>query len=152
VRSRYNPVYEGESLRKFRAGEPDDLPWMQDWLGMVRDAAALGKRFTRVRVVDLPLSDYNRFSLALSAHNNNAGEDIHYLDRVNAAGLPDHDYWLFDSRMLLVMRFDDDDRFLGGEVIEEPGEIVQHNYWRDAAWHRAVRRDEFVTEQPTRRE
>ena len=22
--------------------------------------------------------------------------------------------------------------------------IVQHNYWRDAAWHKAVRRDDFA--------
>ena len=39
------------------------------------------------------------------------------------------------------MHFDDDDRFLGGEVIEDPVVIVQHNHWRDAVWHKAVRRD-----------
>ena len=36
------------------------------------------------------------------------------------------------------MHFDDEDRFLGGELIEDPAVIVEHNYWRDAAWHRAV--------------
>ena len=40
-----------------------------------------------------------------------------------------------------------EERFLGGEVIEDPAVIVQHNYWRDAAWHHAVRRDDFATEE-----
>jgi len=45
------------------------------------------------------------------------------------------------------MHFDDDDeRFLGGEIIEDPAVIVQHNYWREAAWRRAVRRDNFANE------
>ncbi|MGH3868824.1 MAG: DUF6879 family protein [Pseudonocardiaceae bacterium] len=45
------------------------------------------------------------------------------------------------------MHFGDDDRFLGGEIIEDAAEIVRHNYWRDAARRRAVRRDDFGTEQ-----
>lgn len=104
-------------------------------------------------MVDVPLSDYNRFSLALSQYNNAAGEDIRYLARreAEAAGLPDHDYWLFDSRTLVRMHFDDADRFTHGEVIEDQAVIVQHNYWRDAAWHHAVRRDDFATEQQIRR-
>ena len=150
ARSRYNPGYEGDSLRKFLKGEPDDLPWLQAWLGMVREATAVGRRFSRVRVVDLPMSDYNRFGFAVSRHNIVAGEDIRYLDHGRAMGLPDHDYWLFDSRTLVVMRFDDADRFVGGEVIDHPAAIVQHNYYRDAAWHQAVRRDDFATEPAVR--
>jgi hypothetical protein len=61
-------------------------------------------------------------------------------------GLPDHDYWLFDSRTLALMNFDDDDRFTGAQIIEDAAMIVEHNYWRDAAWHYAVRRDGFATE------
>ena len=110
----------------------------------------VGRRFSRVRVVDLPMSDYNRFGFAVSRHNIVAGEDIRYLDHGRAMGLPDHDYWLFDSRTLVVMRFDDADRFVGGEVIDHPAAIVQHNYYRDAAWHQAVRRDDFATEPAVR--
>ena len=146
VRSRYNPSYEGETLRRFLAGEPIDLSWMQDWLRMVREATAEGQRFARVRVVDLPMSDWNRYSYVLAEHNIAAGEDIRYLARGNAPDLPDYDYWLFDSSKLVVMRFDETDRFIGGELAEDPAEIVQANYWRDAAWHKAVRRDDFAGE------
>jgi hypothetical protein len=141
-------VYEGESLRKFLAGEPDDVPWMQDWLSMVRAATEQGRRFGRVRVVSIPLSEYNRFSYALARHNNTAGEDIRYMSRDTAQkiSLPNHDYWLFDSRTVALMYFDDDDRFTGAQIIDNSAAIVEHNYWRDAAWHHAVRQDDFATE------
>lgn len=120
---------------------------------MIREAAKEGRSFARVRAVSLPMSDYNRWSHVVARCNNAAGEDIRYLTRdlAKAAGLPHRDYWLFDSRKLVVMQFDDDNRFLGGEIVEDPSVIVQHNYWRDAAWHRAVRRDEFATEEHLRR-
>jgi hypothetical protein len=154
ARDRYDAPYENESLRRYLAGEQDDLPWMQSWLDMVRQATAEGRRFARVRVVTLPLTDYSRFGVWCAQFTNSAGEDIRYLERGRAetAGVPSHDYWLFDSRKLLRMHFDDADRFLGGELIEDPAEIVQHNYWRDTAWHYAVRRDDFVTEQHLRRD
>ncbi|WP_239307898.1 MULTISPECIES: DUF6879 family protein [unclassified Frankia] len=149
TRDTYDADYENESLRRFLADEDDELPWMQDWLKMIRDATTEGKRFTRVRVVSVPLTDYSRFGVWCAQFTNGAGEDIRYLPRgkAEAAELPSHDYWLFDSRKLVRMRFDDNDAFLGGEVIEDPTEIVKHNYWHDAAWHHAVRRDDFATEQ-----
>src|SRR5262249_28200630 len=149
ARDHYDASYEKESLRRFLAGEPDDLLWMQSWLDMLREATAEGRRFARVRLVTLPLTDYSRFGVWCAQFTNGAGEDIRYLERGQAEkeGLPDHDYWLFDSRKLVRMHFDDAARFMGGEVVEDPGTIVQHNYWRDAAWHRAIRRDDFATEQ-----
>ena len=114
---------------------------------MIRAATAEGHRFTRVRVVGMPLTDYSRFGVFCSQHTNAAGEDIRYLTRHDATGLPDYDYWLFDSSKLVRMHFDGDENFLGGELVEDPAVIVQHNYWRDAAWHRAVRRDDFATQE-----
>jgi hypothetical protein len=122
---------------------------MQSWLDMLRQARAAGRRFSRVRVVSLPLTDYSRFGVWCAQFTNGAGENIRYLPRrtAEAAGVPSHDYWLFDSRKLVRMHFDDDDAFLGGEVIDDTVQVVSHNYWRDAAWHHAVRRDGFAAEQ-----
>ncbi|MGH3158401.1 MAG: DUF6879 family protein [Streptosporangiaceae bacterium] len=149
ARDCYDTPYENESLARFLSGEADDLPWMQSWLDMLREAAAAGRRFARVRVVSLPLNDYSRFGVWCAQFTGGAGEDIRYLTReqANAVGLPGQDYWLFDSRRLVRMHFDDADRFLGGELIEDPAEIVQANYWRDGAWHQAVRRDDFADQQ-----
>lgn len=122
------------------------MAWFQNWLSMIRGATAEGRRFTRVRVVSLPLSDYSRFGVFCSQYTNDAGEDIRYLPRDQATDLPDYDYWLFDSRTLVRMHFDDKDNFLGGGIITDPAVIVQHNYWRDTAWHQAIRRNDFATE------
>nr|WP_228447317.1 DUF6879 family protein [Streptomyces paludis] len=121
---------------------------MRDWLHMIREATESGRRFSRVRVVSVPLTDYSRFGVWCAQFTNGAGEDIRYLEREQADvhDLPNHDYWLFDSSKLIRMHFDDADRFLGGELIEDPATVVQHGYWRDAAWHHAIRRDEFAAE------
>ncbi len=105
--------------------------------------------YSRARVVSVPFTDYSRFGLWASQFTVAAGEDIRYLTRNQAQriGLPNHDYWLFDSRKLVRMHFDENDRFLGGEVIEDLAEIVQHNYWRDAAWRHAIERSDFAAEQ-----
>lgn len=146
TRDLYKSANEVTALAQFTAGEPVDMGWFQNWLSMIREATAAGRQFSRVRVVTTPLTTYSRFGVFCSEHTNAAGEDIRYLRRDDASGLPDYDYWLFDSSKLVRMRFDDDENFLGGELIEDPAEIVKHNYWRDAAWHLAVRRDDFATE------
>lgn len=131
-------------MRQFVAGEDVDMGWFDNWLSMIRQATAEGRRFSRVRVVSMPLTDYSRFGVFCSEYTNAAGEDIRYLSRDQAADLPDYDYWLFDSRKLVRMHFDDEENFLGAEVVEDPAAVVAHNYCRDAAWHRAMTRGDFA--------
>jgi hypothetical protein len=151
MRDSYYSPNETSALAQFVAGEPVDMGWFQNWLLMIRSATAEGRRFSRVRVVSIPLTDYSRFGIFCSRYTNAAGEETRYLVRDRAADLPGYDYWLFDSRLLIKMHFGEEDHFLGGEVIEDPAVIVQHGYWRDAAWHRAVRRDDFASKQDQQR-
>lgn len=152
VRDVYNVSYEKEDFQRFLDGEPERPSKKEDsaWFHNVRKANAEGRRFYRVRVVTVPLTDYSRWLLSsVKTYNSVAGEDIRYLDRADAAklDLPNHDYWLFDSRVLVRMNFDDDDRPTEHEIIEDPAEIVQANYWRDVAWHHALKRDDFAAAQ-----
>nr|WP_238598022.1 DUF6879 family protein [Saccharothrix sp. ALI-22-I] len=128
------------------------MSYHEGWLSMVRQATSEGRLFSRVRVVSFPLTDYIRFSMWVAGFTGEAGDDIRYLTREQAgeAGLPQYDYWLFDSRKLVKMHFADDDRFVGAEVVEDPSVIVEHNYWRDAARHHATDRDEFVAKHEQR--
>jgi len=146
TRDFYKSANEARALSQFTAGEPVDMGWFQNWLTMIEKATAEGRLFSRARVVTMPLTDYSRFGVYCSGYTNAAGEVTRYLARADAAGLPDYDYWLFDSSKLVRMHFDDEENFLGGGIIQDPAVIVQHNYWRDAVWHRAVRRDDFATE------
>ena len=145
-RARYNVEDEAEPYARFLAGEDPGLDWMTEWLELMRHQTGQGKRVERVRVVDDPPSDYLRFMMWLHPHNAAAGEDIRYLERTRAVevGLPDYDYWLFDSRLVAKFEFTPDDVPLGVYLIDDPAEVVQHTYWRDVAWHYATRQEQLT--------
>ncbi|MFC8862637.1 DUF6879 family protein [[Kitasatospora] papulosa] len=123
------------------AAEPDDA-----WRENVRRQVGQGKRFERVRLVDEPLTDGQRFLLASGHSNVAAGEDIRNLPRAKATqlGLPDHDFWLFDSRLVARFAFDDDDATLGVILSEDPADVAAACQARDAAWHHATVTAEFA--------
>ncbi|RBQ15351.1 hypothetical protein DP939_36545 [Spongiactinospora rosea] len=143
-RERYNSPGEQEPLRRFLAGEPDDLAWNRPWLDLMAEHTIKRKFVHRVRVVSVPLSEYSRFGLWCAQFALQAGEDIRYLDRAQAQGLPQDDYWLFDSKWAAVLRFDDDDVLLGAEIVTDPATVAELAAGRDDAWHRAVTRDQFL--------
>lgn len=144
VRDDYNVPIERESKAQFIETGTAELEWFQDWLTAIRKAKAAGRTFRRVRVVSLPLTDNARYSMWVAQFNNEAGEDIRYLAREDARDLPEFDYWMFDSRTVAKMHFSDQDELLGFELIQDPAEVVELNYQRDAAWHRAIARDDFA--------
>jgi hypothetical protein len=143
--------YDSPRFARWLKGQLPELDPDMPWKRLVRTATAEGRQFARVRIVSEPWSEYTRYALWQSLQNIAAGEDIRYLSRQRAeavglrAGLWVHDYWLFDSSLLIVMHYDDaTDDLRGCEILQDPAVIVQHNYWRDAAWHHAMPRDEYV--------
>ena len=152
VRTAYGVPDEDEPYRRFLAGEDPGLDWFQPWLTLMRQETAAGKRVERVRLIDDPPSDYLRFELWGTPYNLDAGEDIRYLDRGNAdrLGLPEYDWWLFDSRTLARLVFGENDRFLGVTLHDDPAEVLRHAQWRDAAWHHAVTYARYQQERAAR--
>ncbi|UGY91149.1 DUF6879 family protein [Streptomyces gobiensis] len=134
-----------EKYARFLRGEVLGIEG-SDWCTNVRTQTEKGKRFERVRLVDDPPTEGQRFLLASAASNNAAGEDIRNMRRAEAdkLGLPAEDFWLFDSRLALLLHFDENDGYLGAELIEDPTRIVRYCQVRDAAWHYAARREEFL--------
>ncbi|MEU8582338.1 DUF6879 family protein [Streptomyces abikoensis] len=126
-------------------GEPLGYDPDQPWHANVRAQAKAGKRIERVRIVDDPPTEGQRFLLASGLGNVEAGEDIRNISRADAErhGLPDFDFWLFDSRLLVRFHFDDQGETLGVELTEDPSRIAQACQVRDVAWHYALRTDEF---------
>ena len=146
---RYTVPYEVEPLRRYLAGDaPLKDPDQEQWLALIRDGVTAGKRMQRVHVVAEPLSEYLRYELTWEySHNVAAGEDIRIIPAQPGSWLnelPAHDYWLFDSRELCVMEYDGEGRLLGAELIDDPADIVQHNWWRDVALHQAIPYREYV--------
>jgi len=139
VRLEAQPVYtvtdERESIEEFLAGEPrpvTDFPFYALWLERIRAATAEGKRVERVRVLEEPPTDYQRWEMWSGQYNMAAGEVIRYITRSRTVeiGLPARDdWWLFDFQRLAVMRFGALGEPLGGEIVSDPEIVARHSAW-----------------------
>jgi hypothetical protein len=138
----YDEASEAAALASFIAGrEPDIYPGRRGWLERVRSAREAGKVMQRVHVVAEPLSDYLRYEIGWAySQSQDAGEDIRILpaDQAPAAITEAVDYWLFDSRTLVRMEYDDRGRLARLDRAAGPDEIVAGCYARDAALHFAI--------------
>ncbi|MEI5102360.1 hypothetical protein RB200_32495 [Streptomyces sp. PmtG] len=136
---------------RWKTGEKLSYDPTSPWHIKVRAKAEEGRRFARVRLVDDPPTEGQRFLLASGLGNVEAGEDIRNLYRSEAQriGLPDFDFWLFDSRVLAQFVIDEDGVTVGVEVVEEPARVLAACQARDAAWHYAVPTREFQARVPS---
>ena len=109
----YQVPQDVQWLRRFRAGE--ERPQERDsrpWLATVRNARERGARMRRVRMVESPLTEYQRFQFSWGyPENTQAGEEIYILDS-EPDGLLRVDFWLFDDAQAVVLEYDDQGRFL----------------------------------------
>ena len=92
---------------------PELTPDNDSWLRMVRDHTRAGRVMQRVRVVSTPLTDYERFELALFPPSLDAGEDIRVISR-SVVGVSE-DFWLFDAQTAVMLRYDSAGSFLRAE-------------------------------------
>lgn len=123
---------------------PCDLD--SEWCTNIRRQTAGGKYVGRVRVVDNPPTEGQLFLLDYARCNAATGEDVRNLWREDAERLrlPAEDFWIFDSRLVAVLRFDDEDALRDVEVITEPAEVLRYCQVRDAAVHGSVPYDAFA--------
>lgn len=119
-----------------------------DWNRNIRRQTDAGKRVGRVRVVDSPPTDGQRFLLGYAGCNAAAGESAGCLWREQAdrVGLTGDDFWIFDSRLVAILHFDDSDTLTSIETTTEPAEIVRYSMLRDAAQHHAIPHEEFAAQ------
>ena len=138
TRRAYASNRKGANWSRFQSGET--LSFDSDWYANVRTQTSAGKRVERVRLLDDPLTEDQRFLLATGLGSVGAGEDIRNLTRARAQELrlPEYDFWLFDSKILARFAFDENDITLGVYVTEDPAEVLAACQARDAAWHHAV--------------
>jgi hypothetical protein len=151
TRKRYASDEAGERWARFvEKGNLDedeaDVPEARRWRDTIRAQVAQGKRVERVRIVDRPATLGQRYLFESAKWNIGLGEDIRNMWRADAERLrlPAEDFWLFDSRLIALLRFDDDDQLTHVDLITEPAEVVRCSMVRDAAWHHAVPREQFA--------
>ncbi|WP_433342503.1 DUF6879 family protein [Streptomyces sp. CA-253872] len=121
-----------------------DSSWSRTITAKTKDGAYVG----RVRIVDDPPTEGQRYLLAFAEKNAALGEEVGSMWRSDAerVNLPNEDFWIFDSHIVALLHFDDDDVLTGVELITEPARVNQYNRVRDVAQHYATPFREFVAE------
>jgi len=139
----YDVDAEREEFSDFLAGKGlpakrSDNPW-------VRSMTNLGKQVGRVHVLSSPLTDYLRYQMASYPGNIKAGESVGIIDvaRQVVAGLPDHDFWLFDDARVYRMHYTETGQFVGGELLPDD-RLEEYRGYRDIALAHAVPFAEYV--------
>ncbi|MET4924034.1 hypothetical protein P3L51_16960 [Streptomyces sp. PSRA5] len=141
----YEADQKSDRYQKWARGEGYSAEGREAFLAGRRKLAEQGKRVERVRIVDDPPTENQRYLLAGAPVTIEAGEDIRHLWRAAADRLllPSADFWLFDSRKLARFHHEDG-RTLGIELITGPAEVLEACQVRDSAWHFAVPCEEFT--------
>lgn len=147
------PAYAGEEddrLHAFYAGRalPERSVRTEPWLARIAlTTITEHKTWTRVRVVDEPMTDFQRYQMEPYKESQAAGEQIRVVTR---AALDDTgpDFWLFDagtpSARGVVMHYSDDFRWLGADVVTDPMALTELLWRRDYAVARSEPLNEFL--------
>ena len=103
MRDSYGTAAEIPHLRKWKAGEPDDVDWLQPWFALVGAGTRAGKVFRWACIVSEPIAEYQKWALKDTHLFVAAGEDIRWVPRrrVSTVALPGNDFWLFDDEVVI---------------------------------------------------
>lgn len=128
----YDSPEEAAALARFQAGlDPGlDMSWEVE---TTRAYRTQGKRLARVRLVLEPATDYVRMALHYLPVLADAGEDIRVISRPAGtwpAGLPAHDFWIFDQRDVWVMHYDETGAFTCAELVDDDDLTAAHLGWQ----------------------
>ncbi|MUL42045.1 hypothetical protein FZ103_12805 [Streptomonospora sp. PA3] len=144
---RYEAPTEKAAFQNFLAGDIPGSPDLDDWHAELREGIRRGRSYRRVHVVTEPLTDYVRFECAWAYRSNAAaGEDIRILAVEEGRwpeGVPRLDYWLFDSRLMLVMNYSDGGVLESTELVDDPQTVAAAEAWRDRALRLSVPYTEY---------
>ncbi|MDH2389434.1 hypothetical protein QCN29_11635 [Streptomyces sp. HNM0663] len=146
TRRGYASDREDAGYAEFLATGEAPLDLDSEWCTNIRRQTDSGKYVGRVRVVDNPPTEGQRFLLSYARCNAATGEDVRNLWREEAvsAHLPEEDFWVFDSRLVAVLRFNDEDIFHDVEIVTEPAKVLRYCQVRDAAVHASIPHGQFA--------
>lgn len=122
----YNVPEESESFALFLSGSsavPENFN--NDWRELIAKAVSQGKRFSRIRLIEGPLTLYQQFEISWAYKKSvEVGEDIRFIVRpekvIFKKAVPAlKDFWLFDGKDCLLMEYDQHGSFLGVKRVPE---------------------------------
>jgi hypothetical protein len=149
LRDSYAVAEEAEERRLWESGKwtlADGRRALADWMTLVHSVTERGVAVRRARVVSEPVTSYVRYEHALSPLNIEAGEQVRWLPRRQALGipLPAADFWLIDDRLVRFNHFSGDGEAIEPEMSDDPGVVALCSSAFEAVWDRAVPHEKYT--------
>ncbi|MFI9076084.1 DUF6879 family protein [Streptomyces sioyaensis] len=149
MRDVYGVASEADDFAEWQVTDeitPASLERRRPWLDLVRETVARGVVLRRARIVSTPVSEYIRYEHAGTHLNVEAGEQVRWLPRKEAAtlALPGTDLWLLDGRLIRFGHFSGDGAFTAHELNDDPAVTKMCADAFEAVWDRAVPHQEFT--------
>lgn len=124
----------------------DQQSWWHSYDQLISDTVARGVEIRRARIVSEPVSQYIRWEHYVTQANVTAGEQVRWLPRRLATGipLPANDFWAFEGTLLRVHHFDGDGAVVEDEITDDPATLELCLAAFEAVWKRAVPHQDYV--------
>jgi hypothetical protein len=144
----YTVPDEAVEFRRFLDGEALPTSSEDEWARFIKKSASQNKVIQRVHVIGMPLTPYLKYEIEWGyLYSSVAGEDIYLIDRAHAPREIGQmtDFWLFDRKILVLMRYDSDGRFLHGDREDSPEIVANHCDLSEALLRQATPLKTFLT-------
>lgn len=141
---------EDTFMRSFLEGtpRPERSVRTSPWMRRIAVSTSAGKVWTRTRVHDTPLTEYQRFQLLAYVEAQAVGDRTSLIDRT-FVGDVGPDFWLFDADTdhpyAAVLHYDARGQFDGFDHIADTGRLDELTRIREAVEVHAVPLPEFLS-------
>lgn len=147
---------EADRIAAFQQGRPRPERSVRTsaWLARIAvTTVQASKRWSRVRVVDEPLTEYQRYQLESYRESQAAGEQVSLVHRARIKDTIRDlgpDFWLFDGdssdARAAVMRYTDDGQFVGFDLTDDAQTIMGLSFLQRTVQRMAVPLNTFLAE------
>ncbi len=119
-----------------------------EWLKKLKNKKVEGVRNINLMVIDLPLSDYLKFSVnTYLLDQKRYGRESFFIEREKVAEIVRgvQDYWLFDNEKLLLMNYDNGGHFLSAsEPMTDMAIVSRYIRLKEAMLTKAMPMEKFL--------
>lgn len=142
---------EADRIAAFREGRARPVQSVRTvpWLARIARTTLDGKCWSRTRVVDEPLTEYQRYQVDNWRETQAVGSRTLIARRADVGDVGP-DFWLFDAgtdgAFAVVMRYDDAGHWLGAELITDPVDLHRMQGVQAVVDARAVPLNEFLAQ------
>lgn len=134
---------EKENFDKYNRGEyVEDSQTFIEWKNQIKEKSSQGVHIINMAVVTLPLSQYKKFGIATALLQTlKLGQESFYVEREKVSNEIKgfEDYWMFDRKVVIKMKYDEYGHFLKMEdAISNAGEVKRYVILRDSLLKKAL--------------